>query len=138
MRHENMGQFCKLSDDTVPPNVDESSEVTLTLASADSNVSASELDDSISTAEDSNASNSTASSSTTPISVEKKNERFDGFNEAHWPFHDDKKSQSRCKLKGWNGLTHVYCDKCTAGGKMVHLCFTKGRNCFYNYHNPNH
>lgn len=54
-------------------------------------------------------------------------ERFDNI--SHWPDHDELKSASRCKNINCKQFTHVLCDKC-----KVHLCFTKNRNCFREYH----
>lgn len=47
----------------------------------------------------------------------------------HFPNFDGKKSKSRCKMHGCTHFTHVYCLRCD-----VHLCFVKGRNCFYEFH----
>lgn len=110
-RHKLLGEISNLSLDTAESNLAASRSVTPT--STDSISAASSL-------------------------PETEKARFDGFENAHWPSNDDKKCQSRCKLKGCNGQTHVYCGKCSTDGKMVHLCFTKQRNCFTNYHNPNY
>lgn len=129
LRHENMGRFLRSSLNTPAPNLGKSSVTSSTsTTSTASIVAATDLAPSI----------STVSSSTAPSLSDKKNTRFDGFEQAHWPFSDDKKCQSRCKLKGCDGQTHVYCSKCSADGKLVHLCFTKHRNCFVNYHDPNY
>lgn len=56
--------------------------------------------------------------------------RFDKFD--HWAKIDDKNSRSRCKILGCNSITHVFCTKCN-----VHICFTRKRNCFFNYHDIN-
>lgn len=48
----------------------------------------------------------------------------------HWPFYDEKKSRSRCKMPGCIFFTHVFCTKCE-----IHLCLTSKRNCFYSMHN---
>lgn len=53
--------------------------------------------------------------------------RFDKYD--HFPYHDDLTSASRCKNANCKQKTHVLCRKCN-----LHLCFTKGRNCFYNFH----
>lgn len=47
----------------------------------------------------------------------------------HMPKFDDKREATRCKNYGCSGKTHIYCIKCA-----VHLCFTRGRNCFFNFH----
>lgn len=47
----------------------------------------------------------------------------------HWPAHDDKPQATRCKAKKCIGRTRVFCQKC-----KVHLCLTKDRNCFHNFH----
>lgn len=144
IRHQIIGELSGAS------NLGESSEVTST--STDSNVAATGLTDLIPAVSNSNTPSTTAPSSEDTESLadtknansvtlnlaDTKDSRFDGFEHAHWPFNDSKKCQSRCKLKGCDGQTHVYCGKCSTDKKIVHLCFTKGRNCFYNYHNPNH
>lgn len=55
------------------------------------------------------------------------NLRYDKFD--HFANHDGKLSASRCKYEKCNLKTHVYCVKCD-----VHLCFTTGRNCFFEFH----
>lgn len=62
---------------------------------------------------------------------EEEQERNDG--KKHMPYHDDKKSGSRCKFPKCKQLTHVYCNRC-----QKHLCFTKKRNCFAAYHDLGH
>lgn len=47
----------------------------------------------------------------------------------HQPYHDDKKSGSRCKFPKCKQLTHVFCKDCAK-----YLCFTRKRNCFSTYH----
>lgn len=51
-------------------------------------------------------------------------------NNFHWPFFDDKKSRTRCKMPGCSSFTHIFCTKCE-----IHLCLTSKRNCFYSIHN---
>lgn len=135
-RHKIMGQFTKLSLGTVDSHIDESS-VASDLAASTLAVPNSAAPNS---APPSSAPPSPDSpSSASPSSADTKNERFDGFEDAHWPFNDDKPSQSRCKLKGCSGLTHIYCAKCSRqAGKNINLCFTRSRNCFVNYHDPNY
>lgn len=53
----------------------------------------------------------------------------ESFEKRHMPFHDKKRSASRCKLPKCKLLTHVYCEKCEK-----HLCFNKDRNCFVAHH----
>lgn len=48
----------------------------------------------------------------------------------HYVFIDKLKDATLCKLEGCKKRTHMVCKKCN-----VHLCITKNRNCFYDYHN---
>lgn len=50
---------------------------------------------------------------------------------SHFPYHDEFSSASRCKFEKCKQKTHVQCRKCD-----VHLCFTRGRNCFSEFHHP--
>lgn len=47
----------------------------------------------------------------------------------HMPHLDGNKEGKRCKYAKCNRKTHFYCDKCG-----VHLCITKDRNCFVDFH----
>lgn len=48
----------------------------------------------------------------------------------HLPKHDDKAEPTRCKHLGCGKFrSHWFCQKC-----QVHLCLTKNRNCFFNFH----
>jgi len=53
--------------------------------------------------------------------------RYDRIN--HLPEFDDLKDATLCKNEGCSKKSHVKCTKCN-----VHLCLTKKRNCFYDYH----
>ena len=46
---------------------------------------------------------------------------------SHWIQYDS--SRQRCKLPNCRGLSHYKCSKCG-----VHLCLTKDKNCFMNFH----
>lgn len=48
---------------------------------------------------------------------------------SHWPGIG---ATQRCKQTNCKERTVFYCKKCE-----VHLCITRNRNCFYNYHNTN-
>lgn len=50
----------------------------------------------------------------------------------HMPYHDDKKSGSRCKYPKCKQFTHVFCGSC-----KKYLCFTRKRNCFTSHHMEN-
>lgn len=54
-----------------------------------------------------------------------KNVRMD--NVGHWTKYDT--ARQRCKMPLCKGITHFKCEKCG-----VHLCLTKDKNCFYNFH----
>lgn len=56
-----------------------------------------------------------------------KETRFDKYD--HFAHHDGKPSASRCKNDTCNLKTNYFCRKCN-----LHLCLTKKRNCFYDYH----
>ncbi len=58
--------------------------------------------------------------------IPEQNIRKDGMH--HWQEHGE--SQNRCKMPGCSKTTFIHCTKC-----KVYLCFTKDRNCFYNFHN---
>lgn len=58
-----------------------------------------------------------------------KDQRYD--RQDHWPESDQHTSRSLCKMRGCSSLTHSYCTKCD-----IHLCFTKTRNCFRQFHLP--
>lgn len=134
VRHKLIGENFNSSLYTAESNVSESNL-------AASSVIAPHLAASVTTtpaASEVTSSNSIDTASDDSNSPEIVDGRFDGFDNAHWPFNDEKKCQSRCKLKGCKGQTHVYCGKCSNDKKMVHLCFTKQRNCFLNYHDPNY
>lgn len=47
----------------------------------------------------------------------------------HFAFIDNFKNATLCKSVGCTMRTHFFCKKCN-----VHLCLTKERNCFYNFH----
>ncbi|CAI6348887.1 unnamed protein product [Macrosiphum euphorbiae] len=53
--------------------------------------------------------------------------RYDHIN--HLPEFDDLKDATLCKNEGCSKKSHTTCTKCN-----VHLCMTKKRNCFYEYH----
>jgi len=53
--------------------------------------------------------------------------RYDHIN--HLPEFDDLKDATFCKNEGCSKKSHLTCTKCN-----VHLCLTKKRNCFYEYH----
>lgn len=50
-------------------------------------------------------------------------------NIGHYVYMDDLRDATFCKLEGCKKRTHLVCKKCN-----VHLCITKVRNCFYDYH----
>lgn len=54
-----------------------------------------------------------------------KNVRLDEF--AHWIKYE--KTRQRCKLPTCKGFSHYKCQKCG-----VHLCLTKDKNCFHDFH----
>ena len=47
----------------------------------------------------------------------------------HLPHHDDTCAPSRCKQPKCSGRSRIMCKKC-----KVHLCLTKDRNCYYDFH----
>ncbi|XP_049308076.1 piggyBac transposable element-derived protein 3-like [Bactrocera dorsalis] len=47
----------------------------------------------------------------------------------HFPAHDGKTSQTRCKNIGCRRRTYFICTKC-----KIHLCVSNENNCFLNYH----
>ncbi|CAI6343484.1 unnamed protein product [Macrosiphum euphorbiae] len=51
-------------------------------------------------------------------------------NTGHYAYMDNLRDATFCKLEGCKKRTHMACKKCN-----VHLCITKTRNCFYDYHN---
>lgn len=53
--------------------------------------------------------------------------RYNGIN--HWPEIDGNRNASRCRGEQCNQKTHCFCTEC-----KVHLCLTKNRNCFKNFH----
>lgn len=53
--------------------------------------------------------------------------RYDGKN--HLPRFDSNDYASRCKNEDCKYKTNVICTKCS-----LHLCFTRARNCFENFH----
>lgn len=57
----------------------------------------------------------------------KNSTRYDGRN--HLPKFDSYDYATRCKNDDCNFKTNVICTKCN-----VHLCFTRSRNCFENFH----
>lgn len=57
----------------------------------------------------------------------KNSTRYDG--RTHLPRFDSYDYASRCKNDDCNFKTNVMCTKCN-----VHLCFTRSRNCFENFH----
>lgn len=54
--------------------------------------------------------------------------------ESHLAKFDDKPFRSRCKMDGCKSFTHLYCVKCSTETNQFHLCITRKRNCFYDYH----
>lgn len=49
----------------------------------------------------------------------------------HWPKYGSREDgRVRCKFPGCKGITQNKCTKCN-----VNLCYTKDKNCFFNYHN---
>lgn len=56
-----------------------------------------------------------------------KDIRIDGID--HLPEHDQKNQQTRCKNNHCKGRTFFRCGKCD-----VHLCITKRKNCFKEFH----
>jgi len=51
-------------------------------------------------------------------------------NIGHYAYIDNLRDATFCKLEGCKKRTHMACKKCD-----FHLCITKPRNCFYDYHN---
>ncbi|XP_060865565.1 piggyBac transposable element-derived protein 3-like isoform X1 [Metopolophium dirhodum] len=51
-------------------------------------------------------------------------------NIGHYVYIDNLRDATFCKLEGCKKRTHMACKKCN-----VHLCITKTRNCFFDYHN---
>lgn len=81
-----------------------------------------------------NAPNSFESPIDSSMNSKNKNMAESTFgNTAHWPKNDEKYSRSRCKMKGCNNYTHNFC---TNNQCNVHLCYTRHRNCFREYHKP--
>lgn len=85
-------------------------------------------------------SNSRECSPSSPVATKRDMEvrpvpdvRFDEI--SHFPIHDGKKEATRCKMncqtssQGTAGRTHFVCRKCN-----VHLCITKERSCFEQFH----
>lgn len=56
--------------------------------------------------------------------------RYD--DKGHLPEFDNKQSATRCKNESCSSRTHIFCIKCG-----VHLCTTKGRSCFKEFHTLN-